>query len=177
MSVLSAGISINQLSIANKNQQLRDTISRLMTVFRRQISEGRLSLNKVIALLQTKNQNALMNYLMNNPVISRNLQGIQNDSEIIASIQAEQNALESDLANIQAEINYLGYSQTQGGTEEEKKLLEDKKKQMTEVQNKYNKLVDRAKGIQISTTNPITVTTSDIDARSQNINGGLNNNG
>jgi superfamily II DNA helicase RecQ len=177
MAAMTTGLNINSLSIAAKNQDLRHLINSIISAVNNQINKGRLSFNKILSLLQSKNQNALMNYLMNNPVISRNLEGIQHDSDLIASLQAEQQALEAEISSLMNELNSLGYSQSQSGTGKESKAAEEKRKALEAAQAKYDELVNKAENVRISTTNPVTTYTSDIDARSQNINGGLNNNG
>lgn len=175
MAALTTGLNINTLSIASKNQGLRQTINSIISAVNSQINKGRLNLNKILSLLQSKNQTALMNYLMNNPVIARNLEGVKQDSDLIASLQAEQQALEQEIASLMNELNALGYSQSQLGTGKESKAAKEKEEALKAAQEKYNDLIKRAGQVSVSTTNPVTTYTGDIDARSQNINGGLNN--
>lgn len=175
MSAVNAGLSIRSLAIASKNQALRSVISSLMNAVNKEINAGRLNVNKITALLQSKNQSALMNYLQNNPVISRNLQGLKQDSDFIAQVQAEQSAIESEINSLYNELQSLGYSQDlwgQGKEDQRRKLIEG---QLTKAKDKYKQLGDKASKYSISTTNPVEAYTDDIDARSQNINGGMQN--
>jgi len=146
-----------------------------MNVVNKEVNAGRLNVNKVTALLQSKNQTALMNYLQNNPVISRNLQGLKQDSDFIAQVQAEQSAIESEINSLYGELQSLGYSQDlwgQGKEDERRKLIEG---QLIKAKDKYKQLGVKAANYNVSTTNPVDAYTGDIDARSQNINGGMQN--
>lgn len=173
---VSTGITLNSLNIADRNSQLKGAISSLISSINKEISAGRLNVTKLLSFLQSKNTNALMTYLSNNPVITRNLKAIQDDSDLIASLQGELSALEAELASLTNELNALGYAQNQQGTSRERELYAKKKKELEGTKSKYDSLYEKAKKVQISTTEPMNLNTSDIDARSQNINGGINNN-
>jgi len=173
MSALSAGISINQLNIASKNQSLKAVISDFISQVNSEINKGRTSINKIVSLLANRNQSALMTYLYNNPVISKSLSALQDDTDLVALIQSKQSSLESELQSLYSELQTLGYSQTTKGTKQEDARRKEIESKIGEVEKKYSDLSDQAKNINLSTTTPVKPYTSDLDARSQNIIGGM----
>lgn len=178
-SLVAAGLSINSAVLASRNQGLRGEIQSFMGKINGELSAGRLSIDKMLSLLNTRNQNALAAYLMNNPVIGSAAKALQANSEKIAEFQVEYNNLERDLTNLYSELSSLGYSQSNmGATEEDARArdirskIEKKKKEQADLSDRIAKF-----SAGFSTVPMMKTSDDDLTARSQNINGGLINNG
>lgn len=172
---ISTGMSVNQIEAGNRNSDVRNAVGNLMSTINSEVSAKRVKLNKVLALLQSKNSYALMNYMYNNPNIARNLEAIQRDGDLLASIQAEQNAIEAEINSLTNELNSLGYNQglSRSSSDQEYYKVGAVNERLKKSKARYDALNEKAANIKLSTTNPVHVHTSDIDARSQNINGGM----
>lgn len=176
LALMSTNQYIKQNRIAQFNDELKGVIREFTNEINQEIAKGRLSLNKLLSLWNARNITALSSYVLNNPVISKTASEIQKDSETIAAIQSQQQALENEITTLQSELGQLGYAQSLKGTETEEKSYKQVKKQLEAKAKEYNDLASNAENTDTGTVRTFKPITSDIDARSQNINGGLNNN-
>lgn len=176
LALMSTNQYIKQNRIAQFNDDLKGVIRKFTNEINQEIAKGRLSLNKMMSLWNARNITALSSYVLNNPVISKTASEIQKDSETIAAIQSQQQALENEITTLQSELGQLGYAQSLKGTENEEKSYKQVKKQLEAKAKEYNDLANTAENTDTGTVRTFKPITSDIDARSQNINGGLKNN-
>lgn len=115
-----------------------------------------------------------MTYLYNNPVISKNVEDLNNDAAQLQKYQAELQAIETEIQTYTNQLQSLGYSQSHSGVTKEGKKYDEVKKQVEDAQERYNNKVKEMEGSDLGST---TVTTKpyvgDIDAATQNVKGGL----
>lgn len=171
--VLGTGANIYQLGVQHMSSKVRGIVSNLASEVGKALSSGRLKVNKLLSLLQSKNTNALMTYLDNNPIISKRLDELQANSDLVAELQAKQTSIEGDIAQLYNELNSLGYTNSISGANRDEKKAKDLKNQIDAKQQEYNALGDHIKATNVSTVQKATTYTGDLDARSQNIKGGL----
>lgn len=174
VAALSTGLSVNQIVKDVRNGNAKSFIQTLYSDINSELKAGRLTLNKLLSILSTKSNAALMNYVSNNPVISKRLEELNADTALLAAFQAEQNTLESEIANLQSQLAGLGYAGSQKAIGEEWNKATEIKQSLESAKEKYEDLVNRVKGTNFSTTRTNTPITQDLDARTQNIKGGLN---
>lgn len=171
--VISSLTGAYQIGIQHYSSKVRQTVKDLMRVMNSELRSGRLSVNRILALLQNRNQNALISYLTNNPIISKKLSEINKDSELIASLQAEQAALEQDITNLQNELNQMGYGTTLTASYQDEQRIKEINDEIGRKAKEYEKLSEKYNTGNFSTVKTAAINTGDLDARSQNITGGL----
>lgn len=179
MAVVNLLLTGRNVWITSSNQYLKNQIHDLVNIVNRELKAKKLSIDKLMAIASTKNANAMMTYLQTNPVISKGISSIKADSEMLASLQAERNSLENQLNDAYNQLNSLGYSQSLLGTFDEDERRKKLKGQIKQLKSDYDKFEDKVKSstAQLGTTQPMSTYTADLDAKNQNVNGGLNNNG
>lgn len=175
--IATSTLSIMQVSNAVHNEDIKSAVRKLSSKIRTMINNDRNSLNKVLSLASANNQTALMQYLQQNPVLSKTIDELKSDTELIASIQAEQSTLENELAQAQADLASLGYNTDLIHQTRETPEFLSKSQEYQNLADKYHNLSAKVEKTNFSTARKIVPYTADIDARSQNINGGINNNG
>lgn len=171
--VTGQAMSIYQLGVQHLSSNVRKLVTDIAGQINRELKAGRLNVNKLISVIQSKNANALMTYLYNNPVISKRLDEVQSNSDLVASLQAEQNSLETEIANLQNELNSLGYQTSISGSIHDDKRARQIRDELKQKGKEYENFAERIKSTDLSTVRKSNTYTSDIDARSQNITGGL----
>lgn len=174
VSLASAGVTTHQVTLSSLNQETRNTIQNLTSKINAEIASGRLKSSKLLTLLNGKNQHALMTYLYNNPVISKNVEDLNKDAAQLQKYQAELQAIETEVQTYTNQLQSLGYSQSHGGVTKEKKKASEIQGQLNDAQSRYNSKVKEMEGMNLDSS---TVSTkpyvSDIDAATQNVKGGL----
>lgn len=168
--------SIDNTRVAANNDEVRAWIRKFVSKMNKEISASRLDANRIIALLKARNANALVTYLQTNPVIGADIRGLMAQSQLIEQIMAEQSSIESDIATLESQLSQHGYgSRTMGS--EETKVVKREQKDLQDAKNKYDELGKRAQEevdkIPQYANTVQKVYTADLDATSQNINGGL----
>lgn len=174
VALASAGITSYQSILSGLNQNLRNTIQKLVTVVNQELSAGRLKSTKLLTLLQGRNQHALMTYLYNNPIISKSIEQLNNESIQITGYQNELQAIEAEIQGYLSQLSSLGYSQTHGGTKAEKEAATNLKNKLDAAQDKYDEVLNKMNSSGLgSSTVSVKPKTADIDAATQNVKGGL----
>lgn len=174
VALASAGVTTHQVTLSSLNQNVRNIIQDLTSKINSELSAGRLKSSKLLALLNGKNQHALMTYLYNNPVISKNVQDLNNDAAQLQKYQAELQAIETEIQTYTNQLQSLGYSQSHSGVKKEKGKAREINDQIAQAQNRYNNKVKEMESMNLdSTTTSTKPYVGDIDAATQNVKGGL----
>lgn len=169
----SAGVTVAGIVNNIKNQELRSGIQSAITTVTQQLKSGRLSVSKLLSLLQGKNAAALQQYLYSNPMVSKSFNEIQADADLIAGYQAEANHIENLISQYQAELSSLGYSSSIFGLEEEERKKNAAQARLDEAVEQHKRLEQKIAGTRMTMTRPTTFDTSHLDAVSQNLAGGM----
>lgn len=174
VSLATAGVTTHQITLSSLNQNVRNIIQDLTSKINSELSAGRLKSSKLLALLNGKNQHALMTYLYNNPVISKNVQDLNQDAAQLQKYQAELQAIETEIQTYTNQLQSLGYSQSHSGVKKEKGKVREINDKIIQAQNRYNDKVKEMEGMNLdSTTTSTKPYVGDIDAATQNVKGGL----
>lgn len=174
VALASAGVTSHQVALSSMNQKVRNVIQDLTTKINSELSAGRLKSSKLLALLNGKNQHALMTYLYNNPVISKNVQDLNQDAAQLQKYQAELQAIEAEIQTYTNQLQSLGYSQSHSGVKKEKGNAREINTKISQAQNRYNNTVKEMESMNLdSTTTSTKPYVGDIDAATQNVKGGL----
>lgn len=167
-----------QMHIDTQNDWERDNIEQFKAEILKEIKSKRLDVDKLLTKLQSKNQQALMSYLQTNPIIARTVEKINAATDQIAELQTEKANLEQTINEIQNQLNQVGYARSWHGVSDDDKRRKQLKKELKDASEQYNVIEAKAKTIDASPTDAQLgkAYTADIDARTQNINGGMINN-
>lgn len=173
-SLVAMGSTTWSTVLSRLNSDLRSKIQNLATALSSQLSNGRVKVAKLTALLSSQNQQALTTYLYNNPVISKSLSSLTNDSALINQYSAQLSKIESDISSYQNQLASLGYAQSHKGTRQESSTFSNIKSKLNDAQTEYNNIVATMESSNLgSSTRSTTPYTADITAASQNVKGGI----